>query len=263
MSKPPWVAKLGPEAPQAGLGNEEQPQMTDPDVIFRFSDPVTLIGGGELCLDALAMSRTLAPQLVAADGGANHFSECMDELSAVIGDLDSLERPELWRRELKEKLVEIVEQDTTDFEKCLYSVEAPYFLAVGFLGGRHDHSLAATHILLKRSHQRVVLLNRQEVLFLMPRHWRISLPLGSRVSLFPLKESIAEISRGLRWPIDGLTMEAGAQIGTSNEVASPVVEIELRGQKRWSDLIVSLDRLHLRAALQSLQLTIADQESEP
>ena len=41
------------------------------------------------------------------------------------------------------------EQETTDLEKCLYSVEAPLFLGVGFLGGRVDHQLAAMNALVK------------------------------------------------------------------------------------------------------------------
>ena len=146
------------------------------------------------------------------------------------------------------------EQDTTDFEKCLYSVDAPYFLAVGFLGRRFDHSLAATHILWRRRTQRVILVSEEEIVFLLPRHWRIEVPTASRVSLFPLRPIYVERSQGLRWPLDGLQLEIGQQIGTSNESAAPTVEIILRLKETWSSLLVTLERRHLRAALVSLGL---------
>jgi thiamine pyrophosphokinase len=46
------------------------------------------------------------------------------------------------------------EQDTTDFEKCLYSVAAPLLLGVGFLGGRADHHLAAMNVLVRYADRR-------------------------------------------------------------------------------------------------------------
>lgn len=219
---------------------------------LRFDAPIGLIGGGLVGDAALARVRRRASALLAADGGANRFSKRKADLAAVIGDLDSLENAEAWRAALGERVLHIAEQDSTDFEKCLYSVSAPLYLAVGFLGGRFDHAIAALHVLLKRSDRRVILVEDDEILFLAPRRWRIDLPPGERLSVAPLRHCRAVRSGGLRWPLDGLTLELGARIGTSNETLGGAVEIEFVGDGDWSEALVALDAEHLDATIASL-----------
>ena len=78
------------------------------------------------------------------------------------------------------------EQDSTDLEKCLYSVEAPLFLGLGFLGGRIDHQLAAMNALVKLPGKPVVLIGGEDLCFLCPPELALDLPAGTRVSLFPM-----------------------------------------------------------------------------
>lgn len=228
--------------------------MTEPAARFRFDGPVALIGGGVVEEAALREARARAAFLVAADGAANRFWGETGALSAVIGDLDSLDDAAAWRDALGERLLGLAEQDTTDFEKCLYSVEAPCYFAVGFLGGRFDHSLSATHVLLKRSDRRVVLITEGEILFLVPRRWRIGLPCAMRLSLYPLAPARALRSEGLRWPLDGLDLEVGERVGISNETSGETVEIDFAGSGEWSTVLAILERAHLDAALASLGL---------
>ena len=74
----------------------------------------------------------------------------------IIGDLDSLLQRPVW--ESMTNVVRLAEQDTTDFEKCLYSVSAPLFLAFGFTGNRLDHTLAAVHIAAKYIAEKSIIL---------------------------------------------------------------------------------------------------------
>ena len=76
---------------------------------------------------------------------------------AVIGDMDSL-RGSGRLRAAGVAIFEVGEQDTTDLEKCLYSVEAPLYIGLGFLGGRIDHHLAAMNALVKYPGKPVVLI---------------------------------------------------------------------------------------------------------
>lgn len=223
---------------------------------FVFDAPVTLIGGGEVDPTALAEAEARSAALIGADGGANRFAAEKERLAAVIGDLDSLEDRGAWRSALGTGLLHLEEQDSTDLEKCLYSVDAPLYFGVGFQGGRIDHSLAAAHALLKWSERRVVLLGIEDVVFLAPRRWRLHLPIGARVSLFPLAPTRARRSTGLRWALDGLTLRPGVQIGTSNEADADTVEAEFEGEGEgeeiWSGVLALLERAHLDAALKSL-----------
>ena len=64
--------------------------------------------------------------------------------------------------------------------------------------------------------KRILLIGEDDVVFLCPRTYEISLDSGVRVSLFPLAEIGGCGSEGLRWPIDGLEFSPLGQIGTSN-----------------------------------------------
>ena len=91
---------------------------------------VTLVGGGEVDGKDLVESMALAPDLVAADGGANAcFHEGVAPI-AVIGDLDSI-LPEALAAFPNARTMKVAEQDSTDFEKCLSRIDAPFVAAVG------------------------------------------------------------------------------------------------------------------------------------
>lgn len=188
--------------------------------ILTFDQGVTLVGGGPASISMLAEAMSLAPYLVAADGGANHLVGTELIPSAIIGDLDSLEGTDDWRKRLGPRLINVTEQDSTDFEKCLAHIDAPFFVCVGFLGDRQDHGLAALHALINDARP-IVLLGADDVAFAPHDEVRLTLPVGERVSIFPLRRVEASGGSGLIFPVDGLVMEAGAQIGTSNQTSAP------------------------------------------
>lgn len=197
---------------------------------IHFPAPVTVVGGGALDADMVAEARRLAPTLIAADGGADRLAEMRLTPEAVIGDMDSIADPERWRAG-PARFVQLLEQESTDFEKCLYATEAPLYLAAGFTGGRVDHSLAAMHVLLKYPQKRVVMIGGEEVMSLVPAGMalRVTVSLGSKVSIHPLRQVRATRSRGLAWPIDDLVFAPGDRSGTSNEASEPIVEMAFEG----------------------------------
>lgn len=190
------------------------------------SAPVLLVGGGECpraaLIDALAVTKTV----VAADGGAAHCLELGRVPDAVIGDMDSLD-PDLAARLPEGVLHRITEQDSTDFDKCLRMVQAPLVLGHGFLGARLDHQLAAMTVLVRRADRLCVLVGAEDVVCVAPPRLALDLPLGARVSLFPMAP-VTGRSTGLRWPIDGIGFAPGGRVGTSNEVSGPV-SLEMDG----------------------------------
>ncbi len=165
------------------------------------------------------MSTGFAPRLVAADGGADRLLKLGFEPEAVIGDLDSISQAA--RRLLAGRLFAIPEQDTTDFDKALRSIAAPFVLGLGFSGARPDHALAVLHALVRHPERRCLILGGGSVTFLCPPELTLDLPRGSRLSLFPMGR-VQGASAGLRWPIEGLDFAPDAQIGTSNQVSGPV-----------------------------------------
>ena len=72
----------------------------------------------------MKLAASLAPVVVAADGGAHAAAKAGFSPTAVIGDLDSFE-PSQAAGIPSDRIHRIADQDTTDFEKCLASLKAP------------------------------------------------------------------------------------------------------------------------------------------
>lgn len=214
------------------------------EVIVESLRGVTLAGGGPFGKGLLARAQLLAPVIVGADGGADRLLRLGVEPEAVIGDFDSISAAAKSR--LAGRLFPIAEQETTDFDKALRSIKAPFVLGLGFAGARLDHGLAVLNALVRQPEQRCLVLSPQDVCFLAPSEMTLDLPIGTRFSLFPMGAVKGE-SEGLRWPIGGLHFAPDAMIGTSNEVTGPV---QLRLSQRR--MLVILPLRYLSAALRGL-----------
>ena len=206
---------------------------------------VTLVGGGNAQFADLQAALALAPVLIAADGGANALADLGYTPRAIIGDMDSL-RDEL-RRDWAHLMHPIAEQDSTDFDKCLRSIVAPFVVGVGFAGARLDHTLSTMTALVRHGRSRVVLLSEQDVCFLAPPAITLPMKIGARVSLFPMAP-VTGTSQGLVWPIAGIPFTPGGVIGTSNRAQADQVTLELD----TPGMLILLERTMLAAALEAL-----------
>lgn len=208
---------------------------------------VTLAGGAPFGAGLLALATRHAPEIIAADSGADRLLRLGAEPRAVFGDMDSITAEA--RRRLAGRLFPIPEQETTDFDKALRHIAAPFVLAVGFQGARLDHGLAVLNTLTRYPDRRVLVLGRQDLAFLAPPRMRLSLRRGTRLSLFPMAPVRGE-STGLRWPIAGLDFAPDGRIGTSNEVSAPEVHLSFDRPT----MLVILPVRQLPAVLKSLSL---------
>ncbi|MEM9426068.1 MAG: thiamine diphosphokinase [Pseudomonadota bacterium] len=184
------------------------------------SHGVTLVGGGAPREDATRLLLSHAPYLVAADGGANACHSFGLSPKTVIGDFDSLD-PKVRADATNTEFIHIAEQDSTDFEKSLTRIEAPFILATGFTSARLDHTLATLSALVRHSGPPVIVLGEDDILFAAPPELSLDLVAGTRVSLFPMAP-VQGRSTGLEWPIDGLHLAPDGRIGTSNCATGPV-----------------------------------------
>lgn len=216
-------------------------------VIVESLQGVTLAGGGPFGKAALMRALRYAPRIVGADGGADRLLRLGIEPEAVIGDFDSIGAAAQER--LAGRLFPIAEQETTDFDKALRSVSAPFVLGLGFAGARLDHGLAVLNALVRQADRRCLVLSPQDVVFLAPLELELKLPVGSRLSLFPMGAVTGE-SSGLRWPLQGLDFAPDGMIGTSNEVSEPQVKLRFSAQK----MLVILPIRSLAAALAGLRV---------
>ena len=188
--------------------------------VVQSASGITLLGGGPVRPDDILLALGFAPDLVAADGGADKALAENLPLQAVIGDFDSLS-DEVRTRYPAEFFHQVAEQDSTDFEKCLARIQARFVLGLGFLGGRLDHELVACNALLAHSSFPVVLIGAKDIVFAPGPRLSMKTAPGQRFSLVPLMPFSGR-SKGLKWPIDGLDFAPGGRMGTSNETTGPV-----------------------------------------
>lgn len=204
-----------------------------------YNDPVVLVGGGPLEAEIFSLVRGRAKYFVAADGGGDALLAEGVIPDAVIGDMDSLS--DAARAAIPEdRIHEVLEQDSTDFEKALRGVRAPLIYAVGFTGARLDHELAALHALVLYEDRPVVLVGAEDVTVHLPARIALRLPVGMRVSLFPM-DAVTVGMAGLRWSFEALALHPARKIGTSNEVGEPDVVVTSEGPGAL--LIVPLEAL--------------------
>jgi len=179
-----------------------------------------MVGAGHPNAESIDEALKLAPTLVAADGGADFALDVGLRPIAVIGDLDSLSEQ---AKALIDPpgIIAIPEQETTDFEKCLERIDAPFVLAVGFSSGRLDHTLAAMSVLARSVGPPTVLVGDTDIAFAAVDRVQLNLEPETRVSLFPMA-NVSGRSEGLVWPIDGIDFRPAGLIGTSNRATGPV-----------------------------------------
>lgn len=225
--------------------------MEDLSRIVHTSPSVTLLGGGSAQESDLRESLDFAPVLVCADGGANHAAAWGIRPAGIIGDMDSLSADLRTGTDAPlagVPVMEVDDQNTTDFEKCLTVVQASLVIGVGFLGKRLDHQLAALNGLCKHPQRSVVLVGEQDVVFRAPPVFSVDLPVDTRVSLHPWTGATAR-SDGLRWPVEGLDFQPDGQIGSSNAATGG----EMRLETISGHLLVMLPRRFLGAVVRALQ----------
>jgi thiamine pyrophosphokinase len=202
---------------------------------------MAIVGGGAVDPALLVELAERGVALVGADGGGDAIGDVGLVPAAIIGDLDSLTDRAGW--EQRTRVIHIPEQITTDFQKALYSTQAPVTLALGMTGKRLDHTLAALSAVLQFAPQRrLLLVDEVDVALAATGPVRFQAGMRERVSIHPLVTIRFERSAGLYYPMDGLLLEPGGLIGTSNEGTGGPVEIIPADNTPWL-LILGKERL--------------------
>ena len=181
-----------------------------------FDKPVILVGQGEINEARLCDMARHYP-LIALDGGMGKIKALGLEADVIIGDMDSY-APDL-AEDISAQILKIDEQDSNDFEKALYAIQAPLFMGFGLLGGRFDQVMANLHGLVKyQAHKKIILISPYEVLCCLKGAVEIDLRADCACAILPIEPICFKASSGLRYPIDGLLLKMGEMISSSNHL---------------------------------------------
>lgn len=215
------------------------------ETIVSSSKLVCLVGGAPIAPDAIRSVFKGVAAFVGVDGGANHLLAAGVSPAAVIGDLDSLS--DAARALFADQLCHVAEQSSTDFEKALTRVAAPVVLALGFTGGRMDHTLSVLNVMARYADRAVVLADGQDVCF-VARQGRTTFatPARTRISVMPLGSATATVT-GVVWPFADQPMTPDGFTSPSNAAAGGEVTLQVDGP-----VLITLPRAFLLTALQAV-----------
>lgn len=217
-----------------------------------FDDLLVIVGGGTVDYELLRGLYASGGHLVGADGGADQIVDAGLKPELIIGDFDSLKNPHAWLG--KTRLMQIAEQETTDFEKALYSTSAPVTVAMGMTGRRFDHTLAALDAVTRHAAKRkVVLVDEEDVAVALVDDFAFEVDPEERVSIHPLAPVTFLRSEGLKYPLDAVQLAPGVRTGTSNEaLAGPFTVVPEEGAQ--APYLLILPRKYLAALIAKLLL---------
>ncbi len=191
------------------------------------------MGGGSIAAKLLPQLAAHANCIVAADGGANALHRYNIAPHVWVGDGDSVRPHTLaYCQQNGALMLPSACQDTTDAQKALHYIAqhrppTPIVVGVGFGGSRFDHTLGALHVLRQFAPMRIILRLGNDAVMLLPQRTTLHMPVGSRLSLFPLQSVRGVLCRGLRYSIAGLPFALGQQIGISNQTTAASCYIAL------------------------------------
>ena len=221
---------------------------SDLDIPWQCSEPVLMVGGGEVAPQQLQNLGKNLP-IIATDSGADLVAKVGLRPYLVAGDFDSISSVESFP---DSHIIKMPSQDSTDFSKALGLVESPLIIGLGFLGRRFDHSLASINSLARAYPQTVLLMDKYDVLFFTKKSVALNLSCGDRVSVLPMGVQGFVSSKGLKWSLSGLKLRLKEQIGTSNQVSAKDGKIEINPSDKGDGYLVILEAKNFLAVAEFL-----------
>ena len=170
--------------------------------------------------------------LICADGGANSALKLNLIPDVIIGDMDSISNDAKRKFGKTSKIISIKRQNDTDVEKCLkYAVKKGFteVLLTGVTGNRLDHTICNLGIVLKFFPQVGISLIAEDS-YLKPYKGNIKLKSvrGELISLYGFDKKTKIQSKGLKYPLNNVSLPFGEKESTSNVATRRNVELKIR-----------------------------------
>ena len=209
----------------------------DPTPVTERRTPwAVVVTGSTVAPPAHAFDDVLGATIViAADSGLAHLLGAGRDVDLVVGDLDSVSDDDLGEALAAGAAVERhpVDKEATDLALAIRAARHRGARAVTVLdggGGRHDHLLANALLLGAAEFAdleldgwvgdaRIAVVRTERILAGSPGSWCSLLPLGGPAH--------GVTTTGLRYPLQGETLEPGTTRGVSNEFVQSTATVEL------------------------------------
>lgn len=189
-----------------------------------------------LCLNGLLPNSAIFEQLVpipivAADGAADQLQEKGLVPHHIIGDLDSISKNlSYWEQQNNINIVEVADQNSTDFEKSLEYIRQKGYSSVlicGLYGREFDHTLNNWSILMRYGKSMDIAVY-EEGRFAVPVYESVrfnTMP-GEMLSLVP-QPRVCLTTDGLEWNLQKEELALGIREGARNRATKEIVTLEI------------------------------------
>lgn len=175
--------------------------------------------------------------LIAADGAIQKMYQFELCPTYVIGDMDSSKKPQKNIKKIK-----ILNQNFTDFEKCLTFVKKEKLfpsLIIGVNGGEIDHLIGNIQIMVKHA--------KKNPMYFLDTYQnknligvKLGIPIANQLSFITKKGNCMSIitfektilsTKGLKWELSNKLLHVDGVLGLRNETISNRIEITVKKGK--------------------------------
>ncbi|MXV38621.1 thiamine diphosphokinase [Flavobacteriaceae bacterium Ap0902] len=165
-------------------------------------------------------------KIYCTDGAYAHLIENHVLPDVVVGDFDSFPVGSISK---EVKVIENLDQDYTDFYKCLEVIKQAGYDMVdvyGSTGTEHDHFLGnLTTALMFKEKLQLTFYDDYSKFFFSEKHAKLQNVKNRIISLYPFPKATGVQSKGLFYPLNGMNLDMTSKIGTRNHAIKDEVEI--------------------------------------
>ncbi len=171
--------------------------------------------------------------LICADGGANSAEKLNIIPDYIIGDLDSISPSVYDYFYDKCEIIKVKRQNDTDVEKCLkFAIKKKFdeVILLGATGDRLDHSFCNMGIVIKYFDKIAVkILHQKSILRAYAGNVMLRTFPNETISIYGIDSKTKISSRGLKYPLENISLPFGIKESTSNVALHNEVELRIRG----------------------------------
>lgn len=173
--------------------------------------------------------------IIGVDGGLKHLEKMAIQPTIMMGDFDSIESLELYKKIFPKAEIQTFEirKDYTDSElavRKLIEMKAERAILLGVTGSRLDHTLANISLLkvLYDAGVKGSIVNEDNVIHYTEDKLDLEAEIGTNMSILPMSDKVTGIYLdGFEYPLENATLVYGSTTGISNVFAKEEASIRI------------------------------------
>jgi thiamine pyrophosphokinase len=172
-------------------------------------------------------------KFICADGGADSARKLNIVPDIIIGDLDSISEKTIKYFENMSEIIQQKRQNDTDVEKALkYLIKRKYekVILLGATGDRLDHTICNLGIVIKFFNKiNISILHKKSFLTAYNNNVEFKTIHGEIISIYGFDTKTKIKSKGLKYPLNNISLPFGQKESTSNVATSNSVSLKIDG----------------------------------